>query len=78
MSHWWEVSGDQPESTVGIGKLTGSNRFITKQQGFVFHTQMEYPEGRILVCRVPTKSLEVAEAGMLPTHVFSSCLCFLG
>lgn len=56
MSHWWEVSEDLPELSVGLRKLTDSNRFIVKEWGFVFKTQVEYLEYSILVYRVSTKS----------------------
>lgn len=78
MSHWWEVSEDQPGFSVGIGKMTDSNRSILKELGFVFRTKMEYPEDSVLVCRVSAENLEIAEAGILPAHVLSSCSCVLG
>lgn len=34
--HWWEVSEDQPASSVGIRRQTDRNRFIIKEQGFAF------------------------------------------
>lgn len=78
MFHWWEMPENQPGLSVSIRKQTDSNRLIIKEQEFVFKTQIEYPEDSILVCRVSTKNLEIAEAGILPTHAFSSCLCILG